>query len=71
MGKSRGDMRRRNPVTREMIERHRNAVHADKRRRVQERITVESLDNLDPDWYDARVDEAGNVNVIYTGDTHG
>jgi hypothetical protein len=52
-----------------MIERHRNAVHADKRRRVQERITVESLDNVDPDWYDCLVDEAGNVNVIYTGGT--
>jgi len=57
-------MRRRNPVTRDMIERHRNKVHTDKRRRVMEQV-IEEL--LDPDSYDTSIDEAGNVSINYTG----
>lgn len=63
MGKSRGDFNRRNPVTRAMIEQHRNARHMDKRKRVIERLTIEELDNVDPDEYDDRVDWAGNVTI--------
>lgn len=65
MGKSKGDFKRRNPVTREMIERHRNAVHMDKRQRALLRTAVEELDNhFDADDYDASVDDAGNVTII-------
>lgn len=70
MGKSKGDFKRRNPVTREMIERNRNAVHADKRKQERERIIMEELDNIDPDDYDTVIDDAGNVNVIYIGGQH-
>lgn len=64
MGKSRGDYKRRNPVTREMIERHRNTVHQDKRRQVKYNT---DLDTWNPDDYDTVLDDAGNVNVIYIG----
>lgn len=70
MAKSNGDFRRRNPVTREMIERHRNSVHMDKRRRVMEQFMAEHLDDIDPDDYDTSIDAAGNVTVIFTGGKH-
>lgn len=65
MGKSKGDYKRRNPVTREMIERHRNAVHMDKRERALLRMATDEFDSLlDANDYDATVDDAGNVNVF-------
>lgn len=64
MGKSRGDLKRRNPVTREMIERHRNTVHQDKRRRVVDEWMEEHLRDIDPDEHDTFIDAAGNVTII-------
>lgn len=68
MGKSKGDVRRRNPVTREMIERHRNTVHMDKRRRALDRVSLAEQANADD--FDTSIDSAGNVSINYIGDEH-
>jgi hypothetical protein len=70
MGKSRGDFKRRNPVTRAMIEHRRSEAHMDKRRRILDRVVAEELDNVDPDEYDTRIDPAGNVSIVHTGEKH-
>lgn len=68
MSKSKGDFRRRNPVTREMIERHRNTVHNDKRRRVLDKASL--AEQANPDEYVDSIDEAGNVNIHHVGGEH-
>jgi len=48
--------RPRNFVTREMVRHTRNSVHIDKKRRLEEEMSQEEIDN-----FNITVDEAGNV----------
>ena len=61
-------IKRRNFVTQGMIATKRNAAHADKKRRVDERFVEQMLDE-DLDSLDLTTDpESGSVVVLYNGE---